>query len=192
MNKKELRAKYDQKRKELSTEEIENRSRAIANQFSSVRMTGVRYLHTFYPMAGRHEMNSLLLAEAVRQRSPSTALVLPKSDLVNCTLTHILWTDDTPLAMNSWGITEPARGTEIAPADIDMVIIPLLAFDRRGHRLGYGKGFYDRFLSQCRPDVIKIGVSFFPPENIIQTEEHDIPLDLCITPEKIWEFNHRL
>jgi 5-formyltetrahydrofolate cyclo-ligase len=74
-----------------------------------------------------------------------------------------------------------------------MVIVPLLAFDKQGNRLGYGKGFYDRFLSDCRPDVIKAGTSYFEPEERFEElDQYDVPLDLCITPNNIWKFNSTL
>jgi 5-formyltetrahydrofolate cyclo-ligase len=70
-----------------------------------------------------------------------------------------------------------------------MVLIPLLAFDQTGQRVGYGKGYYDRFLANCRPDCIKTGLSFFPAEDkITDTNTFDIAMDFCITPDKIYEF----
>jgi 5-formyltetrahydrofolate cyclo-ligase len=91
--------------------------------------------------------------------------------------------------MNQWGITEPEYGKEVPPQLIDVVIVPLLAFDTRGNRLGYGKGFYDRFLAECKADVLKIGVSYFEPEQAFEeVDEYDIPLDICVTPERVWSF----
>jgi 5-formyltetrahydrofolate cyclo-ligase len=70
------------------------------------------------------------------------------------------------------------------------VIVPLLCFDRRGHRVGYGKGFYDRYLQKCRPDCIKAGLSFFDPVDLIDdTYADDIPLDICVTPSETFRFN---
>lgn len=188
MQKRELRKLYDLRRRELSPDDIDRLSAEIARRFGAELFKGIRFLHIFYPMTGKHEFNSLLLAERIRTEFPDISLVLPKSDLTDCTLKHIIWETNTPLAMNAWGITEPEDGMEISAQKIDMVVIPLLAFDIKGNRLGYGKGFYDRFLSECREDIRKVGVSFFPPEEQIAAEEHDIPLDLCITPERIWSF----
>lgn len=188
MDKQHLRKWYEQKRNELSPEDVDRLSIAVVHQFSMLSLSGIKYLHLFYPMVGKHEFNSLLLVKKIREQYPGISLVLPKSDLKKYTLRHILWLEETPLSMNAWGITEPEQGEEISPGLIDMVIIPLLAFDREGNRLGYGKGFYDRFLSECRQGIIKAGVSFFPPEESIEAEDHDIPLDLCITPDKIWSF----
>ena len=70
-----------------------------------------------------------------------------------------------------------------------MVFVPLLAFDKKGHRVGYGKGFYDKFLSECKPDAIKIGLSFFEPEELItDVFESDVKLDYCVTPNSIHAF----
>jgi len=63
-----------------------------------------------------------------------------------------------------------------------VVIVPLLICDLNGYRLGYGKGFYDRFLSECRADVLKIGLNYFEPIAQIPGEDTDIPLDFLITP----------
>ena len=104
-------------------------------------------------------------------------------------LKHFMFTSKDHLKLNSWGIMEPIEGENIKPTEIDMVIVPLLAFDKKGNRLGYGGGFYDRFLSQCRPDVMKIGLSFFSPEEEdLPNEDTDIPLNFCVTPSKIYEF----
>jgi 5-formyltetrahydrofolate cyclo-ligase len=70
-----------------------------------------------------------------------------------------------------------------------VVFVPLLAFDKKGHRVGYGKGFYDRFLSDCKPETIKIGLSFFEAEESISAIlPSDIRLDFCVTPTEIIVF----
>ena len=66
--------------------------------------------------------------------------------------------------------------------------MPLLTYDLQGNRIGYGKGYYDRFLAQCDSECCFIGLSFFPPEERIPTEKTDIKLQYCITPEKIYSF----
>lgn len=72
---------------------------------------------------------------------------------------------------------------------IDVVFVPLLAYDNKGNRVGYGKGFYDHFLSECREDVVKIGLSFFEPEEAIEdVSATDIRLDYCVTPMTVYNF----
>jgi len=69
---------------------------------------------------------------------------------------------------------------------IDAVLIPLLAFDNQGFRVGYGGGFYDRFLPACRPEALKVGLSFFDPVDVIEDkDQYDIPMDYCVTPTEI-------
>jgi 5-formyltetrahydrofolate cyclo-ligase len=92
------------------------------------------------------------------------------------------------LKQNQWGIDEPEFGEEIYPEEFDLIIVPLLAFDKSGHRVGYGKGYYDRFLSKCRPDAKRIGLSFFKPTDNIDAEEHDLQLTSVITTAEIFTF----
>jgi 5-formyltetrahydrofolate cyclo-ligase len=91
---------------------------------------------------------------------------------------------------NAYGIPEPKDGNEISPEQLDLVIVPLLCFDQLGNRVGYGKGYYDRFLKKCRKDCIKIGFSYFSPiERIEDINEFDVPLDYGISPDAIHEFH---
>lgn len=95
----------------------------------------------------------------------------------------------TEFANSEWGIPEPLGGSVLEPTDLDIVLIPLLAFDLAGNRVGYGKGFYDRYLLQCRPDCLKIGISLFDPiDRIEDVESHDIPLDIAICPAQMYDF----
>jgi 5-formyltetrahydrofolate cyclo-ligase len=104
-------------------------------------------------------------------------------------MSHYLLTDSTKIKKNKWNIPEPIDGISITPEQVDVVFIPLLAFDTLGNRVGYGKGFYDKFLATCRPETIKIGLSFFEgTEGIIDVFENDISLDYCVTPKSIYTF----
>lgn len=92
-------------------------------------------------------------------------------------------------ANSPWGIPEPVGGRVVEPVELDVVLIPLLAFDVNGHRVGYGKGFYDRYLAACRPDCLKIGISFFESlASIEDVEAHDIALDMAICPTQVYDF----
>jgi len=116
--------------------------------------------------------------------------VISKSDFETGLMTHFLLTDNTVIKKNSYNIPEPVDGIEISNDNLEVVFIPLLAFDTLGNRVGYGKGFYDRFLANCKPETIKIGLSFFEAETeITDVFESDVKLDYCVTPEKIYSFN---
>src|SRR5690606_40145940 len=90
--------------------------------------------------------------------------------------------------LDDYGIPVPVVKEEVVNSLLHVVFLPLLAYDLNGHRIGYGKGMYDRFVAKLPLKVLKIGLSFFPPENSIPSEKHDVPLDLCINPEGIVKF----
>jgi 5-formyltetrahydrofolate cyclo-ligase len=92
-------------------------------------------------------------------------------------------------ANSDWGIPEPEGGQIIEPVKFDILLLPLVTFDLKGNRVGYGRGFYDRYLMNCRPDCLKIGISLFDPVALIEdVERHDIPLDVAICPAKLYDF----
>jgi 5-formyltetrahydrofolate cyclo-ligase len=189
VDKSTLRKIFLQKRREFTANDLEVLSTLIAEQFQQIPLAGVKFIHTFYPIAGRAEVDTLKISDWIKSSHPEIKLVLSKSNIQANTLSHILWEEDTPLAMNEWGITEPETGQEVLPEQLDLVLVPLLVFDKKGNRIGYGKGFYDRFLSECRHEVLKVGLSFFEPvEFISDVNEFDIPLDICITPNMVWRF----
>ncbi len=116
-------------------------------------------------------------------------IVLSKSDFETMLMTHYLLTDNTVIKKNAYNIPEPVDGIEITNNKIEVVFVPLLAFDKKGNRVGYGKGFYDRFLNDCKPDTIKVGLSFFEAEDSIDDVfKNDIKLDYCVTPERVYKF----
>jgi 5-formyltetrahydrofolate cyclo-ligase len=79
-----------------------------------------------------------------------------------------------------------AKGEEVQP---DIVILPVVAFNRQGYRLGYGSGYYDRTFSQSPKDIFKIGVGYaFQESDQFKGEKHDIPLDVMVTEKEILHF----
>ncbi len=116
-------------------------------------------------------------------------VIVSKSDFETRTMNHVLLTDNVTIKKNEWNIPEPQNGFSVADNQIDVVFVPLLAYDVFGNRVGYGKGFYDLFLSKCKPNVVKIGFSFFNPEPVISNVfSEDIRLDYCITPTNTIKF----
>lgn len=99
-------------------------------------------------------------------------------------MTHYLY-DPSFIQTNKYGIPEPSEGQTVSTDRIDVVIVPLLVADKNGHRVGYGGGFYDRFLSTCRDDTLKVGLSFFPPVStpVSDVDLHDISLDALVSPD---------
>lgn len=187
MNKPELRKKYNQLRQSLSEIEVDEMSLAIANQSLKLPVWEQAYYHIFLSISEKKEVNTEYILHILYGKDKSVCV--PKANFLTGALQHILLQENTPIKTSTHGIPEPVNGVEIEPAQIDVVFVPLLAYDRSGNRLGYGKGFYDRFLTNCTPECIKIGLSFYPPEPIIEFNHNDIPLDFCVTPNEVFSFN---
>lgn len=188
MTKAELRNAYKLLRKSLSENDIEDLSLQIANQILKLPIWEHSFYHLFLSIKEQKEVNTDYILNILSGKDKH--IVVSKSDFETRQMTHYLLTDGTIIKKNSHNIPEPIGGIAIDTSQIDVVFIPLLAFDRSGHRVGYGKGFYDLFLAQCKPETIKIGLSFFKVETSIQDRfEGDIPLDYCVTPEKIYTFS---
>jgi 5-formyltetrahydrofolate cyclo-ligase len=187
MLKKELRQKYKVLRQNLSEENIEERSLQIANQLIRLNIWQHSFYHLFLPIESQKEVNTEYILQVLAGKDKN--IVLSKSDFSTREMTHFLLTDNTTIKKNEYDIPEPIDGLEVPISKIDVVFVPLLAFDENGNRVGYGKGFYDKFLAACKPEILKIGVSFFESENVISDVLNtDIQLDLCITPTKIYNF----
>lgn len=189
MTKKELRDTYKQKRALLGEAETNRMQDLIMIRFQQLPLPFLQYLHTYLPMDIQKEVDTWPVVEFLQFSNPGLRIVVPKTDAEGNSMTHYLYDEDTVLVKNRYHIMEPAGGKQVSSGDIDLVLVPLLAFDERGNRVGYGKGFYDRFLAQCREDVIKVGLSFFEAEPLIEdSDEFDIPLTYCVTPQKVYEF----
>lgn len=187
MKKEELRKKFKEQRLKLGQDRIDDLSLEIANKALELPIWEYNYYHIFLSISEQKEVNTEYLLHILQGKDKD--VIIPKADAQSGKLINFLLTDQTVIKKNRWNIPEPQGGIEIPNLKLDVVFIPLLAFDKKGHRVGYGKGFYDKFLSSCKTDVIKIGLSFFDAiEEINGVFSGDIPLDYCITPEKIYEF----
>jgi 5-formyltetrahydrofolate cyclo-ligase len=189
MNKKELRKKYKELRQFLSSEEIEDKSLAIANQLLRLDIWDKLYYHLFLTIEEQKEINTEYILQILAGKDKE--IVISKCNFETFSMTHFLLTDNTKIKKNSYNVPEPIDGLEVPDVKIDVVFVPLLAFDKQGNRVGYGKGFYDNFLSKCNPETIKIGLSFFPPEEKIEAVSvNDVKLDFCVTPDAIFSFSN--
>ncbi|MFN3967569.1 5-formyltetrahydrofolate cyclo-ligase [Flavobacterium sp.] len=194
MLKKDLRKKYKELRQAFSEEELEDKSLAIANRLLQLGTTaeGVEiweqtYFHLFLTIEEQREVDTEFVLQILAGKDKE--IVVAKSNFETLEMTHYLLTDNTKFQKNEYNIYEPVDGIEVPTSKIDVVFVPLLAYDTKGNRVGYGKGFYDTFLSKCKEDVIKIGLSFFEPEDLIEdVSATDIRLDYCITPLTLYSF----
>lgn len=186
-SKNELRIKYKALRKSLSASQLDEQSMAIANNILKLPLWHQTYFHVFLPIEEQSEVDTQYLLHIFSGKDKE--IVVSKTEFETHKMTHYLLTDNTKIKKNKYNIPEPVDGIEVPPSKIDVVIVPLLAFDIKGNRVGYGKGFYDAFLADCKPDAIKIGVSFFEAENqITDLITNDIALNYCVTPSQIYTF----
>jgi|SRR5690554_982934 len=187
MTKKELRKKYKKRRDDLSLEAIQDLSLQIANRCLELPIWHYENYHIFLTIEEHKEVQTDALLHILSGKDKN--IILSRSEFDTLKMTNVLLTDNVVIKKNHWNIPEPQNGIIIDNQIIDVVFVPLLAYDQSGNRVGYGKGFYDIFLSECKLETLKIGLSFFDPEsNIKEAEAHDIRLDYCITPENSYIF----
>ncbi len=187
MTKKELRQIYKTRRKGLSENQIDDLSLTISNQLLKLPVWNYSFYHIFLAIEEQKEVNTDYILNIISGKDKN--ILISKSDFETGEMTHFLLTDNTVIKKNEYNIPEPVDGIEIANDKVDVVFIPLLAFDEQGNRVGYGKGFYDRFLAHCKPETIKVGLSFFEAEDeITDVFESDVKLDYCVTAERVYRF----
>ncbi|MGB0896962.1 MAG: 5-formyltetrahydrofolate cyclo-ligase [Flavobacteriaceae bacterium] len=187
MLKKELRRYYKSKRAQITNTQRDDWSMQIANQLLTLPIWNHLYFHLFLTIEKQREVQTEYILHILHAKDKE--VVVSKSNFDNCEMTHFLLTDNTALKTNAYHIPEPIDGLEVPTNKLDVVFIPLLAFDSTGNRVGYGKGFYDRMLQQCSPNTKKIGLSFFEAsETISDVNANDITLDYCVTPNTIYQF----
>jgi 5-formyltetrahydrofolate cyclo-ligase len=182
----DLRKWAKERRKSYSKDEVEVLSLKIINRLLNLPIWEKTTYHVFLPIVKQNEVNTEGLLSILQGKDKR--IVLPKAHS-DRSLSHYLLEDQTKLVENHWGILEPTGGLTIKENQIDVVFVPLLVGDLNGGRVGYGKGYYDRFLAVCRPDVITVGLSLLEPvETIDDLEPHDHPLHWLITPTTDFRF----
>lgn len=189
MTKKELRKLYLEKRKSLGEAERANVNlKLYSHFFASVELEFIKVLHCYLPIEKNGEPDTWMIIDRLRREFAHIRISIPRVGPAN-SLENFYFEGLHQVKPSSLGIPEPSQGIPTPLEKIDMVIVPLLAVDRRGHRVGYGGGFYDRLLLQCRPDCRKLGLSFFDVvDEITDTVSTDIPLNRCITPRGVLDF----
>jgi 5-formyltetrahydrofolate cyclo-ligase len=189
MIKNTVRKEFLQRRMNIQEEDLQQQTALIASSFRKMDFPPVNYLLSYNPLASRHEFDVSICEDILKEQNFMIRIAWPKIHVDAPDMEAILVEKDGFFIKNKFNILEPISGAIIPPQNHDIIFVPLVAFDERGYRVGYGKGYYDRYLAQCRPDAIKIGFSFFDAiEYIEDIDEFDVPLNFCITPHRIYEF----
>lgn len=189
MNKEELRKFYLNKRLALSPKDLETISEKIIHSLFSNFQFEKKKISLFLPIERTKEINTYNIWE--RATSFDAQIAIPKVNNKTNEIQQFLFESVDQLEISRWGIPEPSKGQIISAEHFDIVIVPLLAVDKKGYRVGYGKGYYDRFLSKCSPRCKFIGISHFDDleESIEGINEFDVKLDACVTPNNIYRFD---
>jgi 5-formyltetrahydrofolate cyclo-ligase len=186
MLKAEIRKQTLKDRLLLNDSTYQELNESLLKQFKTLDFSKIKALHIFLPITEKREPNTFLLIDWITKKYPEIKIIVPKADFETALMTNHEYLGVDDLKKNLYNILEPQKGN-LHEGEIDLVIIPLLAFDLLGYRVGYGKGFYDRFLENTNAQ--KIGLSLYPAiEKIDDVNEHDIKLDFCITPKEIIKF----
>jgi 5-formyltetrahydrofolate cyclo-ligase len=189
MNKKELRRSFIQKRRALTKPERIKLDDLMLIQFQTVSLPFLHTLFSYWPIEENHEPDTHLFTEFLKFRNPELIVAYPVIDKHSVTMNAIVTDIDTPFEKTDFNLFEPQRGGVIMPELFDIIFVPLLCVDGEGYRVGYGKGYYDRYLSECRKDCLKVGFSYFEPiDHLADKADFDVPLDLCITPQAVYVF----
>lgn len=186
MKKSEARKEAITLRNTLTIAQTESLTRELLERFKSLDLSAVKTLHIFLPIAEKKEPDTFLFIDWLNVHHPNIKIIVPRADFDTALMSNHVYTGKADLKKSIYNILEPQK-TELHTGDVDLVLVPLLAFDKKGYRVGYGKGFYDRFLENLK--TLKVGISFFGPINEIEdVHENDIRLDLCITPHEVYRF----
>lgn len=190
MTKAVLRETYKAKRAALSPRERTVFNDMLLISFQRVELPDhAQTLLTYWPLESQFEVNTHLMTDFLAFRIPGLRIAYPVTDFKEISMRVLEVNDETSFNVNRYGIAEPEDGIALDPLELDIVFVPLLAFDTNGYRAGYGKGFYDRFLKNCRPDCISIGFSWFDPvPPIDDVDQFDVPLTIGVTPNAVYEF----
>ena len=185
MLKAEVRKFYRSKRKEFSQAEVDLQSNQIFNWIKKFDFSTAQTFHIFLPIERNKEINTYPIINWLFNQGKSIVLPLVDGDdMINCKVEKGFETE-----LNAMQIPEPKIYTEIDSTKIDVVFVPMFVTDQFGNRVGYGGGYYDKFLAKCKPETKKIGLTYFRPIDIIEDAyKGDIALDYCVTPEEIFSF----
>ena len=187
MNKKALRALYRQKRATIPPEQQAQLSQQIAEQTLRLPIWDKQVFHSFLSISSFGEVDTEPIIRLLQERGKT--LVVSRTLMETVRMEHFRYDPSQIQADNKWHIPEPQGGIPMKSEEIEVVFVPLLAYDTKGNRVGYGKGFYDMFFSKTDRGALKVGVSFFPPAALISdVSEQDVPLDYLVTPTEVLSF----
>ncbi|WP_185877808.1 5-formyltetrahydrofolate cyclo-ligase [Blattabacterium cuenoti] len=175
----------------FSKNDIYNMSYEIFYRLKKISIWEKNIFHIFLSIEKLNEVNTFMIVHHLLKKRK--IITIPHTNFKNFYINNCILEKNTILIKNKYGILEPYYKKLMNPIFIDVIFLPLIIFDHKGYRVGYGKGFYDKFIFLCKKNIIKIGLSFFNPIEIIyDINDNDLNLDLGITPYNTFFFNKKL
>lgn len=182
----EIRSTVLERRRSMAESDAAALSRVICRRLADIRLLSeARCVHAFWPIHEKREVDlrpllrswvdegRIVVLPVVGRRRPGTPVRLE----------HRRFTLDDHLVVSDLGIAEPISGDAVDIADIDAVIVPALSVDSEGFRIGYGMGYYDRFLNDA--DAVRICPIYDMDVAVdLPREEHDQPVDIVVTEHR--------
>lgn len=184
MDKNTLRSVYLEKRKRLSEAEFEKRNKLLTKEFIKFfEEHHFKSVHIYIPIKKNKEPDTFPLIQYLWTERPQVDVITAISDLKSPTMQHVKITKHTTFLENKWSIPEPKDGAPYPVDKIECVLVPMIVGSKSGHRIGYGKGYYDRFLARCNPTTLLVGITIGPMlEGALYIDQFDIPMHYMITP----------
>ena len=180
--KNKLKTEMGERRNSLSRQDILERSRKIESTLKKIKGYASARTAMFFVSFGSEVFTHIMIKDALKSKTVCVPKIYQRSMEPS-----IILDLDSLVPSGPFAIPEPIELMKIAYKSIDVVLVPGLAFDKEGYRLGYGYGFYDVFLRKV-PKALKIGLAFdFQIVDKVPREGHDVPVDIIVTEERIVE-----
>ena len=178
MNKSEIRKKILKIRKQSNFKKLKINFKAIFKVLKKENIKG-KILGGYYPY--NYEVDVMKILEKFEKKN--YLILLPKVKK-NSQMDFFYWSSKDPLTINKYGIPEPISNKVKYP---DILLVPLVAYDKNLNRIGYGGGFYDRYIKKMKKNkkIITIGLAFsFQKVKKIPVNDYDVKLDFVVTEQK--------
>ncbi|MFB6272607.1 MAG: 5-formyltetrahydrofolate cyclo-ligase [Salinibacter sp.] len=180
------RTQFRKYRRSLSPSAYRARSSLIVHRALTVPdVAHGQVVHVYWPLPNRGEVDTRPLIGSLRERGADVVLpVVTSFDAETPTLEHRRYEGPTALASNRWGIQEPTGTQRVSPTALDLVLVPAVGADRRGHRLGHGSGYYDAFLQSVTcPRIALVYKACVVPS--LPEAPHDVPMTTLVTEQAV-------
>jgi len=182
--KQKLKLEIFEKRKKLSEEEVKEKSKKVIDNLRALEEFQKAKNILFYVSVNNEVDTREIIKELLKEKN----IIIPYTIKNKPAIFLSELKDFVELEPKAFGILEPKEKyiREFDGEKLDLVIVPGIVFDKNGHRIGYGYGYYDRFLKTIAKDVVKIGLAFdFQLVDKVPEEEHDVPLDIVVTEKEV-------